>query len=240
MNAFGVKPCSVTNLPGIYLIISQTRYYIGSSVRLRDRMKSHSTLLNQNKHGNHFLQRAYNKYGKLRFVPIKIFAKNPDWSKKQLESVVRSEEQKYLLKCEDCKLCMNLRFDVNDPPDTSVPIISFDRLGKSICFESSIAAARFFNMSHFCISNILKNKSNISRGLTFFYQNSSEKDWKAKFGIKGRGSKSRIKAIDVHGNVLEFCSQRDASKALNVKSQSINRALKGGRKTAGKYRFEYS
>lgn len=49
---------------GIYAIINRVngKYYIGSAMKLYNRWHHHKTLLNQNKHDNDYLQKAWNKY----------------------------------------------------------------------------------------------------------------------------------------------------------------------------------
>lgn len=55
---------------GIYKItnILNNKIYIGSSVNLNKRWYQHYHLLENNKHNNYHLQRAWNKYGKENFV----------------------------------------------------------------------------------------------------------------------------------------------------------------------------
>lgn len=55
-------------MTGIYKITSKTkpdRVYIGSAANIYNRLATHLTMLKQNKHHSHKLQRHYNKYGKL-------------------------------------------------------------------------------------------------------------------------------------------------------------------------------
>lgn len=50
---------------GIYCIYNTInhKYYIGSSINIKRRLSEHCWLLNNNKHNNIILQRAWNKYG---------------------------------------------------------------------------------------------------------------------------------------------------------------------------------
>jgi hypothetical protein len=54
---------------GIYKIttIHNNKFYIGSSIYLRGRKYDHFSRLKANKHGNQYLQKVYNKYGKDNF-----------------------------------------------------------------------------------------------------------------------------------------------------------------------------
>jgi len=55
---------------GIYAIINKVngKMYIGSSINLRKRKSTHFNNLKNNRHGNNYLQRSYNKYGKNNFI----------------------------------------------------------------------------------------------------------------------------------------------------------------------------
>lgn len=54
---------------GLYKIVNETndKFYIGSSVNIRDRFYNHKSKLNRNIHDNCYLQRAWNKYGEDNF-----------------------------------------------------------------------------------------------------------------------------------------------------------------------------
>lgn len=56
---------SATSIPGIYVITNMTTgtVYIGQAVNIRRRWESHRHYLAANKHGNRYLQNAWNKYG---------------------------------------------------------------------------------------------------------------------------------------------------------------------------------
>ena len=60
----------ILNKPGIYLIynLANQRVYVGQSKNVRRRLTGHRSLLNNCKHGNQYLQNAFNKYGKDKFV----------------------------------------------------------------------------------------------------------------------------------------------------------------------------
>ena len=57
-------------IAGIYYIQNKVngKRYIGSSVNLRRRISKHFSLLANNRHHNHPLQNAYNKYGPEKFI----------------------------------------------------------------------------------------------------------------------------------------------------------------------------
>jgi group I intron endonuclease len=59
---------------GIYKIVNtvNNKIYIGSSIRIKIRMKDHLNLLRRNKHHSKHLQRSFNKYGEDKFKFIII------------------------------------------------------------------------------------------------------------------------------------------------------------------------
>jgi group I intron endonuclease len=61
---------TIPNASGVYRItcIITGKFYIGSSVNLRDRWYEHSSQLRRNTHHSITLQRAFNKHGKDAFV----------------------------------------------------------------------------------------------------------------------------------------------------------------------------
>ena len=55
---------------GIYMITCTTnkKIYIGSTCNLYNRRRDHFSALRQKRHGNPYLQRAWNKYGEQAFT----------------------------------------------------------------------------------------------------------------------------------------------------------------------------
>lgn len=68
------------NKSGVYQIrnICNNKIYIGSTMDLKSRCKSHFNSLNRGRHQNKYLQRAYNKYGKQNFIFEIIEFCNPE------------------------------------------------------------------------------------------------------------------------------------------------------------------
>lgn len=59
----------MSKLSGIYKIVckNNNKFYIGSSIDINRRLKTHISLLKHNKHTNEYLQRAWNKYSEQNF-----------------------------------------------------------------------------------------------------------------------------------------------------------------------------
>jgi hypothetical protein len=55
---------------GIYCIMNVVtgKKYLGSSINIKSRIRTHFSLLNNNKHGNSYLQRSFNKHGAQCFI----------------------------------------------------------------------------------------------------------------------------------------------------------------------------
>ena len=85
-----IKKC--TTSAGVYMIrnILNSKSYIGSSYSLKRRLTDHLSHLKYNRHANHHLQSAYNKYGQKSFVFCILEQREPI-----LETVLMLE-QKYL------------------------------------------------------------------------------------------------------------------------------------------------
>ena len=56
-------------MAGVYIIRNKAngKVYVGSAVNVQRRLKDHRTRLNCGRHGNEYLQRAYDKYGAAQF-----------------------------------------------------------------------------------------------------------------------------------------------------------------------------
>lgn len=65
-----IYPREVPTSPGVYAIhcLESGKVYVGRSINLRRRFYEHNSRLRHNKHPNHYLQRAYIKYGPDAFV----------------------------------------------------------------------------------------------------------------------------------------------------------------------------
>lgn len=89
----------MNNLSGVYKItIGHIHHYIGSSVRLSRRECEHLGLLGKGKHGNPYMQKAWNKYQELTFEVLEYC---------DVDAVI-ALEQKYLDEVFGQEFCMNI------------------------------------------------------------------------------------------------------------------------------------
>lgn len=85
---------------GVYKITINNKIYIGSSINLYDRYTLHTSQLRDNKHGNKYLQRAYNKYKILKFEILEIYdeIERPELIKEELRYMLLLKPQYNLIK----------------------------------------------------------------------------------------------------------------------------------------------
>ena len=236
-NAFNSERYDIPNAPGIYLITSPSgRYYVGSAMDLKERLRSHSKRLKSDEHDNPLLLNSYRKHGKLTFTPIKTF-KFVGLSRVQISEHLLKEEQKILDAVKGCKYCMNMNFKAAIPPDCSVPIVSIDEDGNRRIFPSSVKAAIYHNVLSQSICAVLKGKVKTAGNVTFFYEKADSSDWKRRFVSKTQ--KKKIKSISFSGETHIFPSINEAARVLGLHNQSIGRVLLGKIKQTKGHKFEY-
>ncbi len=95
----------MTKTQGIYKItnIVNGKFYIGSSVNLKNRLANHFSKLRNNKHSNIYLQRAFTVHGEANFK-CEILEVTDNLHQSELLDI----EQKYLDNIEDWSLSYNL------------------------------------------------------------------------------------------------------------------------------------
>lgn len=82
----------------IYRILNKTtnKYYIGSAVNVKRRWYKHRLLLSANKHGNPYLQNAWNKYGEESFIfEVLEYVLQGSLSKSEFRVPLLAREQYY-------------------------------------------------------------------------------------------------------------------------------------------------
>jgi GIY-YIG catalytic domain len=85
-------PLPIPRTSGIYFIVCNAtgRFYVGSTVNLHERRRSHWTSLRGGKHGNKYLQRAWRRHGAAKFEfrvielvrPSRLLATEQSWLNK--------------------------------------------------------------------------------------------------------------------------------------------------------------
>jgi group I intron endonuclease len=119
---------------GIYLIKCKHHSYVGSSKSLYDRLLEHRQKLNNNKHSNDFMLKAFNKYGIHEFTYEILEFCNPD---------DRISREKYFI--DFLKPDMNLQLD---PVLRTLSVYSRQKLSKSI--KDGISKGKYKTKFDYC------------------------------------------------------------------------------------------
>lgn len=92
-----IEISNTPNTPSIYKLANKItgRIYIGQAKRTRNRWNAHLCDLRKNKHGNTYLQRAFNKYGEDNFEFL-IMVDLSNVTEDQLRQILKREELKAL------------------------------------------------------------------------------------------------------------------------------------------------
>lgn len=108
---------------GVYAIVNEVnnKMYIGSTINFIKRTKEHMTTLEENKHHNKHLQKAFNKYGSDNFKSI-ILEKTND------KNLLTTLEQKWMdfYKTYDINFGYNIRLKADS--NLGLKYIDFNRI----------------------------------------------------------------------------------------------------------------
>lgn len=177
------KHTNIPNLSGIYKIknLRTNKIYIGSSVKLKNRIRKHFYELKNHTHNNQYLQRTYDAYGEDSFnVEILEQFNIIDYQtllnlEKEYIIKYNTLDQKigYNLMLDNSSFLINLNKTSSQKNNTknrcSLKVNAFDRFtGKlKYNFNSVTEAAEFFNTSSSNISRVCSGKLNYMKGHTF-------------------------------------------------------------------------
>lgn len=197
---------------GIYCIrnLVNGKIYIGSSVKFKSRWKSHIKRLNTNKHGNDYLQKAYNKYGKDNF---------------SFEIVSYVENKENLIKYEQYWLDFF-------KPEYNICKIAGSTLGTkrtdAVKERMSLSSKEYYknNIHH------AKGKEPWNKGK----KHSAETILKLKLSHIGQESFNKIEVFkyDLDHNFIEkFESMKDAANSCNGYNTNLRRSIKQNKSYKG-------
>lgn len=235
---------------GIYKIINKVngKYYVGSSVDLERRKRTHFNQLAKNIHKNYNLQKDYNEYGNTNFEFIVL--------RKALMSCLLILEQSFLSTHKNNPLCYNIKFNVFDMPYTSgKPLsikhkekLSISHLGKKLSDDHR----KKIGESHLGKKRTVQTRSRISiankgRKLTKEWKDKISKSNKGKrLGLKnpwyGKGhlqtgelnpsfDHTLYKWFNKDTNNIEICHRYTLIKKYNLSQSHIQQVIKGKRKS---------
>jgi group I intron endonuclease len=216
---------------GVYVIRNNlnTKVYIGSSVKLRERWTKHAVVLKQNKHHSGRLQNFYNKYPEAEFY-FEILELVDD----QKDLIAR--EQFYLdkFKSYDREIGYNMQQNAYSNLGTKYgPEVTAKRL-------ATLAERGYPNRgkpSHMTGKKLSTEwKENISKGL----KNSKIRNYNFK-NLREQSKRAKSKPIDLitrEGDILKtFTSSHEASRELNVDRKCIQKSCDNPRNHSTKGMF---
>ena len=212
---------SIPKKSGIYQIrnLVNDKVYVGSAVNLHRRKREHFTRLENNKHPNIKLQRAYNKYGSNNFIfEVIEIVDNKEF--------ILSREQYYI----DHLNVVNEGYNINPTAGSNLGMQWSDEVKAKI-------------------SNTLKGNIPWNKGLTNTCQkgripwnkgksmNLSSESINIK-REKGRNTSLCKKVICLETGDI-FKSASEAAKVYECCNNNISACCTGRRKTAGGYHWKY-
>lgn len=245
----------VKNISGIYLItnIINGKIYVGSSVRIKERMNTHISHLKNNRHGNRYLQNSWNKYGSDNFsFSIIEIIKNED---KLIE-----REQYWIDKLTACD--KNIGYNILPIAGTTAgriqsddeklkrrilntkSFLQFDLEGNLIREWSSISEMnREFNYTMSTISLALKNKSKFNK--KYYLIPCDEFNNELLISIINKKQKKhkgkKVNQYDKNNNFIQVWDAiKHAGDFLNIDYKTIDYCCKGIYKQAGGFIWRYA
>ncbi len=142
---------------GIYKIIINNKFYVGSSFDLERRLIQHKSDLNRRRHDNLHLQKAYDKYGEFNYEIIETFENILD-KELRIKEKMWKEQIGY--------------YNIQDPTTHFglKPVFQFDKTGAFIReYSSPIEAAKTLNISYNSIIHAAQENEHETRTAGGFF-----------------------------------------------------------------------
>ena len=183
---------------GIYKIIINNKFYVGSSFDLERRLVQHKSDLNCGRHDNPYLQRAYNKYHEFNYEIIETFNSISDEELRIKEKIWKEQIGHYNI--QDPETHFGLK-----------PIFQFDKAGNFIKeYSSPTEAAKELNISYNNIIHAAQENEHETRTAGGFF-------WRYTKEIEITPDKrcTPIYIYNIDGTYLkEFCSLSECIKTM--------------------------
>lgn len=223
---------------GIYCIENKinNKKYIGQSISIHERWKKHISELNNNKHHNDYLQKAWNKYGENQFGFYVLEYCD--------ESILDEKEIYYinLYQTLNRSYGYNLKSGGQDggsiySDDTRKKMS--DSVKKAYSNEQLREMRRIAALKQWAdpeMKNKISGKNNCMYGKTHTDE-ARKKISEAKIGKPShRRNTTPILCIELD---KQFKDATEASKELHIDSSAILKVCRGERKTCGGYHWEF-
>lgn len=215
------------NKTGIYCIenIINHKKYVGQSIDIYSRWSKHKSELNNNRHFNDYLQKAWNKYGpdNFKFYTIEL-----------CDEKLLDERENYYI---DFYETLDRNKGYN--------LMSGGTFGRQYTEESCIKRSQSLKghkVSKETRLKISKNHADISGQNNGMYGKHHTEEAKRKVSEANKGKiSSRRNHTMVYCTELDktFKDATEASKELNLDSSAILKCCRGERKTCGGYHWKF-
>ena len=215
------------NKAGIYCIenVINNKKYIGQSIDIYARWSKHKSELNNNRHFNDYLQKAWNKYGpdNFKFYAVEF-----------CDIELLDERENYYI---DFYETLNR--------DKGYNLMSGGTFGRKYTEESRIKKSKALmghKVSDITRLKISQNHADISGVKNGMYGKKHTEEVKRKVSeankgrISTRRNRTTVRCIELD---KVFQDATEAGKELNLDSGAILKCCRGERKTCGNYHWEF-
>lgn len=233
------------NASAIYQIqnVVTGKVYIGSSVQIWKRFKDHRSRLKGNKHGNIYLQNAWNKYGMSNFIFIVLEIINDD-----MKLVAR--EQHYL-NLFSTSIKYNIRKFATAPngdelkklgtyTDLQKPVYQLSAsTGEVITkYKSITIASQETNIWEPAISGVCSGLRKTAGGYLWQFKEDYDNGTRKEIPIPHH---YKVNQCDLHSGevITQFNSLRKASEKTGIPRSTISEACKGKRISVGGFVWRF-
>ena len=186
---------------GIYKIttLHNSKFYIGSSIFLKKRMKEHKTDLRKGNHFVKYLQKVYNKYGENNFkVEFLYIAENSfELNSKNHKELLKLEEKHIALSMPEYNTILTPTTQINNP-STSKKVYQYTIEGEFVKeWVSSSEVKRKLNIQP---QNSLKGLNRSAGGFRWTYK---KQNWLPKYKAnQGSSGAVKISCYNIWGKKL--------------------------------------
>lgn len=231
---------SKEKISGIYCIenIIDGKKYIGQSKNIYNRWYQHKLELNHNKHGNIYLQNAWNKYGENNFKFYIIEKCSEDeLNEKEIYYISYFDSHAHLGKRNGYNLTTGgegigdlseEERQVYREAQQSIPIYQIDLKGNIINKWNYGAreASKKLNIEQSCIWNCANHKRKTYKGFIWIYMSEYNDNFNFNEYINRNTQARRIKQYDMDGNLIDIWESANSLSKYGYDCSAIIKTCK--------------